>query len=121
VQAKGIHNIANKIIAENFLNLEKEFLIHVQKASRIQTRLDQNRTFLQHIIIKTASTENRGRILKAVTEEKNNILRKIHQNNSIFLNRNLKSKKGKECGILSTEIKQFQQKDTLPSKTIIQN
>jgi hypothetical protein len=30
--------------------------------------LNQNRTSLQHIIVKTASTENRERILKAVRE-----------------------------------------------------
>jgi hypothetical protein len=34
VQAKGIHNIFNKIMAENFPNLEKDLSIQVQKASR---------------------------------------------------------------------------------------
>jgi archaeosine-15-forming tRNA-guanine transglycosylase len=29
VQAKGIHNIFNKIIAENFLNLEKTMVIQI--------------------------------------------------------------------------------------------
>jgi hypothetical protein len=36
VQAKGIHNTFNKIIAQNFPNLEKELSIQVQEASRIQ-------------------------------------------------------------------------------------
>jgi hypothetical protein len=40
--------------------------IQVQEASR----LDQNRTTPLHIIIKTTSTENRERILKAVREKK---------------------------------------------------
>jgi hypothetical protein len=40
VQAKGIHNIFNKII-ENFSNPEKAMLIVVQKASRKPDRLDQ--------------------------------------------------------------------------------
>jgi hypothetical protein len=44
VQAKGIHNIFNKIITENFSNLEKVMLIQVQKASRTPNRLAQNRT-----------------------------------------------------------------------------
>jgi hypothetical protein len=44
VQAKGIHNIFNKIITENFPTLEKTTLIQVQEASRIPNRLDQNRT-----------------------------------------------------------------------------
>jgi hypothetical protein len=64
VQAKGICNIINKIIAENFPNLEKEFSIQVQETSRTPNRLDQNRTSPWHIVIKTASTENRERILK---------------------------------------------------------
>jgi hypothetical protein len=70
VQAKGIHNIFNKIITENFPNLENTMPIQVQEASRTPNRLDQNRTTPQHIIIKTTSTENRGRILKAVREKK---------------------------------------------------
>jgi hypothetical protein len=44
VQAKGIHNIFNKIITENLPNLEKAMLIQVQEASRTPKRLDQNRT-----------------------------------------------------------------------------
>jgi chromosome segregation ATPase len=70
VQAKGISNIFNKIIAENFKNLEKTIPINIQEASRTPNRLDQNRTAPQHIIIKTMNTENRERILKAVREKK---------------------------------------------------
>jgi hypothetical protein len=44
VQAKGMHNILNKIITENFPNREKTMLIPVQEASRTLNRLDQNRT-----------------------------------------------------------------------------
>jgi ribosomal protein L39E len=46
-------------------------LIQVQEACRTPNRLDQNRTTPQHIIIKTTTTANRERILKAVREEKN--------------------------------------------------
>jgi DNA repair exonuclease SbcCD ATPase subunit len=51
VQTKGICNIFNKIITENFPNLEKTMPIQVQKDSRTPNRLDQNRTTPQHIII----------------------------------------------------------------------
>jgi hypothetical protein len=44
VEAKGIHNIFNKIITENSPNLEKTMPIQVQEASRTPNRLDQNRT-----------------------------------------------------------------------------
>jgi hypothetical protein len=43
-QAKGMCNIFNKIITENFPNLEKMMLIQVEEASRTQNRPDQNRT-----------------------------------------------------------------------------
>jgi hypothetical protein len=70
MQAKGICNIFNKLITENFPNLENAMPIHIQEASRTPNRLDKNRTAPQHIIIKTTSTENRERILKSVTEKK---------------------------------------------------
>jgi hypothetical protein len=70
VQAKGISNKFNKIITENFPNLEKVMLIQVQEASRTANRLDQNRTTPQHIVIKAKSTETRERILKSVREKK---------------------------------------------------
>jgi predicted nuclease with TOPRIM domain len=44
MQAKGMHNIFNKIITENFPNLEKTIPIQVQEASRTLNRPDKNRT-----------------------------------------------------------------------------
>jgi hypothetical protein len=70
MQTKGIHNIFNKIITENFPNLKKELPTQVQEASRTPNRLYQNRTSPQHIIIKTTSTKNRERILKALRDKK---------------------------------------------------
>jgi hypothetical protein len=57
VLAKGMRNIFNKIITENFPNLEKSIPIKMQEASRTLNRPDQNRATPQHIIIKTTSTE----------------------------------------------------------------
>jgi hypothetical protein len=72
VQAKGMHNIFNKIITENFPNLEKTMVIQVQEAFRAPNRLDPNRTTPQIIIIKTTNIETRERILKTVREKKPN-------------------------------------------------
>jgi hypothetical protein len=47
-------------------------LIQVQEASRKTNRLDQDRTTPKHIIIKTTSTEDREKVLKAVREKKTN-------------------------------------------------
>jgi hypothetical protein len=57
VQNKGIHNIFNKIITENFPNLEKVLPIQVQEATRTPNRFDQNKTSPYHIIIKITRTE----------------------------------------------------------------
>jgi hypothetical protein len=72
VQAKGTHNTFNKIITENFPNLEKDIPIQMQEASRTLNKPDQNRTTPWHIIIKTTSTEGRERILKAIREKRKN-------------------------------------------------
>jgi tRNA A37 threonylcarbamoyladenosine dehydratase len=44
--------------------------IQIQEASKTLNIFDQNRISPQHIIIKTISTENRERILKAIREKK---------------------------------------------------
>jgi hypothetical protein len=66
VQVKGMRNIFNKIITENFPNLEKSMPIHIKEVSKTPNRPDQNRTTPQHIVIKITNTETRERILKAV-------------------------------------------------------
>jgi hypothetical protein len=73
VQAKEMCNIFNKIITENFPNLEKTMAIQTQEASRTPNRPDQNRTTPQQIIIKITSTETTERILKAVREKKQTV------------------------------------------------
>jgi hypothetical protein len=70
VQAKGMCNIFNKIITENFPNLQKSMPIQMQEASRTPNRPDQNRTTPWHIIIKKTSTETQEKILKVVREKK---------------------------------------------------
>jgi hypothetical protein len=78
VQAKGMRNIFNKIITENFPNLEKTLPIKIQKASRTPKRPDQNGTTPLHIIIKTISTDTRESILKAVRERKKNNIQRLN-------------------------------------------
>jgi hypothetical protein len=75
VQAKGIHNIYNKMIAENFPNLKKEMPIQIQEVSRTPNTHNQNRTSPQHTVIKTISTENKERILVCKKQKLNNIQR----------------------------------------------
>jgi hypothetical protein len=69
VQTKGMSNIFNKIITENFPSLEESMPMQVQEASRTPNRPEQNRT-PPWSSIKTKSTETQERILKAVREKK---------------------------------------------------
>jgi hypothetical protein len=62
VHAKGLRNIFNKIVTENFPNLEKSIPMQMQEATRTPNRPDQNRSTPRHIIIKTTDTKNRERI-----------------------------------------------------------
>jgi hypothetical protein len=74
VKTKGIHNILNKIIAENFPDHKKEMSTRYRTPPRTPNRHDHNRT-PQHAIVKTISTENKERVFKAV-REKNQIIYK---------------------------------------------
>jgi hypothetical protein len=79
-QLEGPANIFNKIIEENFPNkiikdkllflfLKKEMSMNMQEAYRTPNRLDQKRSSLQHIIIRTTNALNKDRISKAVSEK----------------------------------------------------
>jgi hypothetical protein len=54
-QLKGPVNIFNKIIEENFPNLEKLMTMNIQEAYTTPNRLKQKRNSSQHIIIKTTN------------------------------------------------------------------
>jgi hypothetical protein len=55
IQTKGIDNLFNKIIAENFPNLVKERVNQVQEAYRTPNTQEQKGNTPRYIIIKTLS------------------------------------------------------------------
>jgi hypothetical protein len=66
--------------------------IQVQEASKAPTKLDQNRTSPQHIIIKMTNIEKTERILKAVREKKQAMYKgNPTKNNSRFLDGTIKT------------------------------
>jgi hypothetical protein len=69
LQIKGIDNLFNRIMAVNLPNLEKERVKQVQEAYRTSNCQDHKRNIPRHIIIKTLSTQNKERILKAAKEK----------------------------------------------------
>jgi hypothetical protein len=61
VKAKRPGKHIQKVISENFPNLDREMPIQVQEASWTPNRHDQTRISLQHTIVKTLiSTENKS-------------------------------------------------------------
>jgi hypothetical protein len=52
IQTKGIDNLFNKIIAENFPTIKKEKNIQVQEAYTAPNFQDQKRNTHRHLIIK---------------------------------------------------------------------
>ena len=67
LQLKGTENVFNKIIEENFPNLQKDIPMKVQEEKRTLNRLDQKNKSPSHIIIKTQYTEQR--ILRTAKEK----------------------------------------------------
>jgi hypothetical protein len=58
IQTKGIDNLFNRLIAENFPNLEKERVTQVQEVYRTPNHQDQKRNNPRHIIIKISIEES---------------------------------------------------------------
>jgi hypothetical protein len=70
IQTKEINNLFNRIIAENFPNLEEERVTQVQEAYRTPNCQNQTRNTPRYMIIKTLSTLNKERILKVAKEKR---------------------------------------------------
>ena len=68
---KGPEKIFEETIAENFLNMGKEIVNHVQKAQRVPGRINPRRNTLRHIVTKLTKTKDRDRLLTATGGKKN--------------------------------------------------
>ena len=58
-----------KIIVENFPNMEKEIVNQVQEAQRVPYRINPKRNTPRHILIKLTNTKHKERILNAAREK----------------------------------------------------
>jgi hypothetical protein len=56
-------------MAENFLNFKEERVTQMKEAYATPNHQNQKRNIPRHIIIKTLSTQNEERILKAAKEK----------------------------------------------------
>ena len=65
---KGIENIFEEMMAENFLNL-KDTDIKIQEAQRAPNKVNPNKPTPRHTVIKMAKVKEKERILKAAREK----------------------------------------------------
>ena len=66
---QGIETLFEKIITENFSNLERAKATQVQEPQRVPIKRNPNRPTPRYIIIKMAKFEDKDRILKAAREK----------------------------------------------------
>ena len=74
-----IEKLFEKIMKENFPNLEKEIDIQVQEAQRVPNKMDPKRPTPRHIIIKMPKVKDNKRILKVATERQSYLQRSSHK------------------------------------------
>ena len=66
---KGYEKFFEKIIVEDFTNMEKEIVNQIQEAQRVPYRIKPRRNTPRHMLIKLTKTKHKERILKAAREK----------------------------------------------------
>ena len=67
---RGLEEIFEQIVAENFPNLAKETSICVQEAERTPLKINENRPTPRHIIVQFANIRSKDTVLKAARGKK---------------------------------------------------
>ena len=66
---KGIEEMFEEIVAEDFRSLKKETDIQVQEAQRVPNKINSNILTSRHITIKMVKIKDQKRILKTAREK----------------------------------------------------
>ena len=67
---RGLEEIFEQSVAENFPNLAKETNIHVQEAERTSPKVNENRPTARHVIVQFANIRSKDTVLKAARGKK---------------------------------------------------
>ena len=62
---KRYEKIVEEFIVENFPNMEKEIVNHVQEAQKVSYRINQRRNMPRHILIKLTMTKTQRKDIKS--------------------------------------------------------
>ena len=101
---RGLEEIFEQIVAENFPNLAKEKSIHVQEAEKTPPKLNENRLMPRHITAQFANLRSKENNLESgEAEEISYVQREEHQNNVRPVHRDLASQKGLARHMQSTK------------------
>ena len=69
VEEQGIENLFEKVMMENFPNLRREKVTHIQESQRVQIKRNPKRPTTRHNISKLAKFQDKERILKAARKK----------------------------------------------------
>ena len=69
IEEEEIGNLFEKIMKENFPNMDKEIDMQVQEAQRTLNKMNPKRIAPKHMIIKMPKIKDKDRILKAAREK----------------------------------------------------
>ena len=67
---KGLENISEEVIAENFPNTGKEIVKHIQEAQKSARQDKPKEDTLRYIIIELTKIKNKDKLLKATREKR---------------------------------------------------
>ena len=67
---RGLEEIFEQIVAENFHNLARETNIHVQEAERTPPKLNHDKPMPRHVIVQIANIRSKDTVLKAARAKK---------------------------------------------------
>ena len=82
---KGYKKIFEEIIVENFPNMGKEIVNHIQEVQRVPYRINPRRNMPRHILTKLTKIKHKERILRAAREKQ----QVIYKGNPIYLTADL--------------------------------
>ena len=118
---KGYEKIFEEMIVENFPNMEKEIVNHVQEAQRVPYRINPRRSTPRHILIKLTKTKHKERKLKAAREKQ----QVTYKGKPICLTADLSAEtlqaRKEWQDIFNTAKEKSTTKITVPNKDLIQN
>ena len=119
---RGLEEILQQIVANNFPKLAKETSIHVQEAERTPPKINENRPTPHHITVQFANIRSTDTVLKAGRGKK--IL--MYRGKNIRITSDLSTetwlaRKGWQGIFKALSEKNMHPRDPLSSKAVIQN